>query len=206
MFHTYLVKYWSCHRKYLQPMSAAVSFQSRVHSRLGTEVFTSFQHSNISAVRRVKVALARQRAEAIFKLSCSVSQNLWEKIFSVMKWLLGSPFRMWSVRCCYTEILLLWLLWLLILTLLEECLSLGEDSKQYCTWVMEPTIQSGVKREKVKYGAGPSIPLGCVYSATWSGLIPAISLVSHRASLDFAEACAWLRGLCVKFSGLFPPY
>lgn len=57
-------------------MSAAVNFQSHV---LGAEIFSSFQHSNISTARRVRVALARQRAQAISKLSCSVSQNLWEK-------------------------------------------------------------------------------------------------------------------------------
>lgn len=170
-------------------MSAAVSFQRRVHSCLGTEVFSSFQHNNISAVRRV--ALARQRAQAISKLSCSVSQNLWEKNIFCDETTPGLTFsNVIYARCCYAEILLVWLLWLLILTLLEQCLPLGEDSKQDFKWLMEPTIQSGGKRGNVNYGAGPSIPLGCVCSATWRGLIPAISLVSHRASLNFAEVCA----------------
>lgn len=66
------------------------------------------------------------------------------------------------VRCCYTEILLVWLMWVLILTLLEQCLPLGEDSKQYSRWLMEAIFQSGGRRGNANYGAGSSIPLGCV--------------------------------------------
>lgn len=35
------------------------------------------------------------------------------------------------------------------------------------------------QRENVKYYAGPSIPLGCLCSGTWSALTPASSLVSN---------------------------
>ena len=68
------------------------------------------------------------------------------------------------------------------------------------------TFQSGGNGENVKYCAGPSIPLGCLCSGTWSGLTPASSLVLNSAILNFVEACACPHGLCVKVDGPFPPY